>query len=501
MQLANRMVWGVAMGCWLASGAAIAAEAVPSPQQRATAVLGTVASEGRVLRTLEALTTAHPARMTGTEEYEAAAHWAAQQLRDAGLRDVRLERFTVPHRWSSRKASASLRAPRSRTLAVESVPWSPSTPAGGIEAGLVVLTPAQLADFGQIGEEVRGRIVLASPRLVLAGASIGDGVLRVAQLHRRLASQGALALLWNSAQPNNVIKTLALVMVGAGRVEGLPAASLGMEDMLMLRGLAAQGPVRLRLTLDNEIGGAVQVANVIGELPGRARDGEWVLAGAHLDAWPRGSGANDNGVGVAAVIETARALAHDGVRPKRTVRFALWGGEEQGFLGSLAYVRAHAAELPDLVLALNYDAGAGKPQGWAFPGRQDLADAFAAAGGDVFARFGASGSDAKFECHADTVSFVLAGVPALDLMPDMTHYFDTHHLPSDTFEKLDPLHVASNAALFAAATALAAESPERLAPHRDAAEVRTWLEAEKQLGCGAWTEASRDRAAAAQASR
>jgi carboxypeptidase Q len=479
-----------AFGAASAVDGASADDGIAAARERATRVMGVVAAEGRVMRTVEALTGTHPARMTGSAEYDAAARWAAQQLRDAGLTDVRLEPFTLPARWSPRVARATLRAPRVQSLTLAAIPWSPSTPEGGIEAELVVLSPAELADFALIDARVQGRIVLASPRAVLAAAGMGDGVLRVAELHRVLAAQGARALLWNSAQPNNVVKTMGLLLVGNGQVEGLPAASVGMEDMLMLRGLAARGPVRLALTLEHEIGGSATVHNVIGELPGSARGDEWVLAHAHLDAWPLGSGANDNGVGVAAVIETARALAAAGAKPRRTVRFALWGGEEQGFLGSLAFVRAHAAAMPQLTLALNYDAGAGKPKGWTFPGRKDLADAFGAAGNELFARFGATNADTVFECHADTVSFVLAGVPALDVMPDMTHYFDTHHLPSDTLDKLDPLHVAGNAALFAAATALAADTPRRFAPHRDRAAVDAWLAAEKQTGCRERTDAA-----------
>ncbi len=446
------------LACALVSPVHGADPAAPSTlEQRIAGIMGPILADGRVLRTLETLTNDHPHRMTGTDGHAAAVEWAAQQLRDAGVRDVRLEPFTLANRWRPRAASATMLGAKPYTLHVASVPWSPSTPAEGIEAELVMLTPDDMKDAARLGERVRGRIVLASPRAVLAEMDcIGDDV--VARFHRELAAAGARAVLFGSMQPNNVVKTVALLAPAAGAVVGLPAASVGMEDALMLRRLAMNGSVRVALLLDNEVGGPIEVHNVIATLPGREHDGEWVLAGAHLDAWPVGSAANDNGVGVSAVIETARALANADAPLRRTVRFALWAGEEQGVLGSSAFVRAHAAELDGLALAINHDHGAAKPKGWAIPGRADLAASFAAAGNPVFLRFGATTIDTTAPASSDTVSFVLAGVPALDL---------------------------------------AADVPQRFAARRDAAAVEVALTASSQLGClAAGTRASSDAAGA-----
>lgn len=473
------------MGLGLSLAGPLRAEPAPVTPEHAAAeaALGAVIAQGRVMPTLRALTDLHPNRMSGTPEYAAAAGWAEQQLRDAGATRVWREAFTLPNRWEPRKVALALREPRRAVLHVASVPWSAATPAGGIEAEVVALTPAQHAGTQPLGPEVRGRIVLASARHVFTDpARSAEGGQRLAALHETLARAGARAILWGSAQPNNVVKTVALLSVGSGSVTGLPSAAVGMEDMLMVRRLLERGPVRLHLELDHDIGGPVPVETVIGEIRGREPD-EWVLVGAHLDAWPAGSGANDNGIGVAAVIEAARALANAPAPPRRTVRFVLWGGEEQGMLGSSAWVAEHAAELPALTLAINYDHGAGKPTGWNTPGRADLAQALGPVFGHLFTRFGAVAFESVFACNVDSAPFVMAGVPTLELAPDDTHYFDTHHLPSDTFEKIDPLFATTNAALLAAATAFAAEAPVRAAPRLDAAAVDAWLRADRQEAC------------------
>ena len=118
--------------------------------------------------------------------------------------------------------------------------------------------------------------------------------------------------------------------------------------------------------------GAATVNNVIADLPGRDRPDEWVIVGAHLDSWDFGTGAQDNATGVAMVLEAARAIAALGQPPRRSIRFALWGGEEQGQLGSTAYALAHASDLVRVVASLNTDAGTGRVIGWTAPGRADL---------------------------------------------------------------------------------------------------------------------------------
>jgi hypothetical protein len=154
--------------------------------------------------------------------------------------------------------------------------------------------------------------------------------------------------------------------------------------------LSAKGPVTIEFAYENRVSGPTEVHNVIAEIPGREKPDEWIIIGAHLDSWDYGTGAQDNGSGCAMVLEAARAIAMMGA-PRRSIRFALWGGEEEGLLGSAAYVKAHKAELGKCVAALNTDNGAGHPKGWKVQGRADLAEAMKSISDPLLTGSGAGG--------------------------------------------------------------------------------------------------------------
>ena len=145
-----------------------------------------------------------------------------------------------------------------------------------------------------------------------------------------------------------------------------------MEDAKMIQRQLERGPVTVHLTIENKTSGETTVNNVVAEIRGRERPDEWILIGAHLDSWDFGTGAEDNGTGAVTVLEVARALMASGKTPRRSVRFALWGGEEQGLLGSHAYSQAHKKDLAECIAVLNTDNGSGHPKGWKVEGRADL---------------------------------------------------------------------------------------------------------------------------------
>src|SRR5262249_50782827 len=147
---------------------------------------------------------------------------------------------------------------------------------------------------------------------------------------------------------------------------------LGLEDGALLRRIVASQAVTVEARNESVLTGPVTVPNVVAEIRGRERPDEWVLVGAHLDCWDLATGAQDNGTGVAEVLEAAPARRALGVAPRRTLRFALWGGEEQGMRGSRAYAEAHGAELDRAAAILNSDNGAGAPNGWHALGREDV---------------------------------------------------------------------------------------------------------------------------------
>ena len=239
----------------------------------------------------------------------------------------------------------------------------------------------------------------------------------------------------------------------------------------MIRRLLESGPVSVQIELENKVFGPTQVNNVIAELRGSERPDEWILIGAHLDSWDFGTGAQDNGTGSIMVMEVARALAALGKPPRRSIRFALWGGEEQGLLGSYAYTQAHLAELDKCVAVLNTDNGAGHPKGWKVEGRKDLRDAMQPISDSLLKDF--SGDDLSMDVSYDTDHgpFMLQGIPALDLKVDMAHYGEIHHKSSDTFDKVDPVDLKAGAAIVAVTAYVIAQYPNPIAPHIDHAAV------------------------------
>ena len=224
----------------------------------------------------------------------------------------------------------------------------------------------------------------------------------------------------------------------------------------------------LELDLQNKITGPIEVANVIGELKGTGAG--WILLGAHLDSWDFATGTQDNGAGVVQVVEAARLLAKAGPLA-RTVRFALWAAEEEGLNGSHAYTLAHAAELASCVAVLNTDNGAGHVKGWKVEGRKDVRAALEPIAKDLLAPLGGGTVDMTLTADTDHFSFLAEGVPALDMLVDMTGYDTIHHRIADTIDKVDSHALASGTAVLAVTGYALASTAEPFAPHLDRAAV------------------------------
>jgi Zn-dependent M28 family amino/carboxypeptidase len=244
-------------------------------------------------------------------------------------------------------------------------------------------------------------------------------------------------------------------------VPRIPGAAVTAEDADLIHRLLASGErVRVRLRLGCRTLPDVESANVVADLPGRERPDEIVLIGAHLDSWDLGTGALDDGAGVAMVMETLRLLKALGLTPRRTVRGVLYMNEENGLRGARAYAETHAAELSRHVAALETDSGAGRPTGWSttmgtggLDVMKDVARLLAPVGADAVTP-GGGGADIE-PLHA-------AGVPLLGLRLDASRYFDWHHSPADTLDKVDARELASGAAALAVAAYVLADMPEAL---------------------------------------
>jgi carboxypeptidase Q len=420
-------------------------------------------SGGKSLEYATELTAIGP-RVTGSRTYERAAEWSADQFRAMGVTRVAMEPFTIERGWERVSARARIAAPVDRSLHVASLGWSPSTPEGGFDADVVALDSFSLEATET--RRLQGRIVLlpegdppADP--VTSGKATNAFAVR-------LRTAGALAILVPDGEADNLLTARGLSFGTTPSV--LPAGQIGGDDARAIRELLARGPVRISLELTNRLTPAVAIVNnVVAEIRGRDRPDEWVVVGAHLDSWDFGTGAQDNATGAAMVLEAARAIAALEQRPRRSIRFALWGGEEQGQVGSTAYVRAHAAEQDRVVAYLNADAGTGRMIGWTAPGRPDVVRSAKPLIQGVLDEFGAGTFDEslRYGFQSDGAPFILEGIPTLDLNADDTRYEEIHHKAADTIDRVDARNLAVGAAAVAATAHAIAESAGRFAPHLD----------------------------------
>ncbi len=235
-----------------------------------------------------------------------------------------------------------------------------------------------------------------------------------------------------------------------GAIDKIPQAVVAREDALKLARLVVANPgkVRVKLAMPNEIGGPVAQENVVGEIRGYKKPDEVVILGAHLDSWELGTGALDNGCNAALVMEAARAIKAIGLVPKRTIRFVLFTGEEQGTVGSFAYVKAHESELDKIRGVIIFDSGSGRVTGYSLGGRRDteaglrqilkLLDAWGATQHTSDASFG-----------TDNFDFLLEGVPTFVANQEISNYLANYHAASDTFDKVDQRELKLNTVIAA----------------------------------------------------
>jgi hypothetical protein len=434
----------------------------PDSQNISARLAGSILINGHSMEYAQNLANNFGGRLSGSPAHQRAAQWAADQFRAVGIKNVRLETFSMLG-WERGWARGRMVSPLDRPLHIESLGWTVSTPAQGVKGEVVLVDDLNEEKLKAQADRLKGKIVLLDTEKIYAQGFFPAYPSLVAS-YDIFTSIGVVALLNPDREANDVLNAEPGMFGGA--IPALPIAQLGLEDTKLIRSLMGKGPVTIEFQYENRLPGAINVNNVVAEIPGREKADEWILIGAHLDSWDFGTGAQDNGTGCAMVLETARAIAALGQPPRRTIRFVLWGGEEQGLLGSKAYVKAHSAELGKCVAALNTDNGAGHPLGWKVEGRKDLGDAMKEISQSLV---GLSGDGLSEEVTFDTdhAHFMTAGIPAFDLWVDMKHYFEIHHKASDTVDKIDAHNLAAGAAIVAITGYAIADRPEPIGAHLD----------------------------------
>jgi len=250
----------------------------------------------------------------------------------------------------------------------------------------------------------------------------------------------------------------------AGEIDRLPMVIVAREDgERIARLLAAGNMVWGDLSIPNQIGGPAKTANVIAELRGSEKPDEFVIIGAHLDSWELGTGALDDGCNAALVVDALRAIKASGVVPKRTIRFVLFSGEEQGLLGSRAYAFGHRPELDKAAGVIIYDSGTGKTTGFSVGGRKDIlftAKQLIA----PLAQFDVKDVKPNMEWGMDHFDFMLEGVPTFAADQEEANYLENYHAVSDTYDKVDFPQLKKHVAEAAALAIELANLPQKIGP-------------------------------------
>jgi carboxypeptidase Q len=452
--------------CWMIPVLAWAQQ--PSEIKPVTDQLAASIYNGPSMTTLGELADGIGGRLTGSPAYVRSTEWAAAKFRSYGITNARLEPFTIAAGWQRGTASGSILAPLPRPLNLASVGWAPSTPAGGVRGAVVLVTDVEPEALRSRKDELRGKIVFLDTSKVMADG-YGKAMPKLESAALTLQKAGVLAVIMADRERNNVLN--AHDGLWGAKLYPLPAAEIGMEDAKLIRRELEHGTVTIQLTIENKTSGTTTVNNLVAEIRGSELPDEWILIGAHLDSWDFGTGAQDNGTGAVSVLEIARALTTLGKAPRRSIRLALWGGEEQGLLGSYAYTQTHKSELSECVAVLNSDNGAGHPKGWKVEGREDLKKAMQPWSDGLLKDL--NGGDLSLDTTYDTDHgpFMLQGIPALDLWVDMAKYFEIHHKSSDTLDKVDSLDFKAGEAIVAVTAYAIAQSETPIAPHIDHAAV------------------------------
>lgn len=429
-------------------------------------IVGYAITRGGASQFLETLTDTIGGRITGSPECRAAADLILNTLKQAGYGNAHFEEYEFTPGWHKGSVTGEVVSPVKRALYIGTYGWVPGTP-GPIQAPVADLGSVENG-LPTIPASVRGAAVLVDLKSnALSTSYVGTR----AQVARQLAQAGAAAMMIISDKPDRMLYMSAFLLYPRGP---LPVLSIAHEDASLLRRLLAKGEVKIRLDVQNSFTDhPVRERNVMADLEG-SDPAHMVLLTAHFDSWDPAQGANDNGVGVASVLEVARILKSMNLRPKHTLRFVFFSGEEQSDLGSKAYVEQHKAELDNVWAVINTDSGAQEPLGLQLYGRPDLKPATEKVLTPM-SGIGANRMLMDLTFDSDEEAFVVMGVPTFSLAVEEGDYNARHHTIIDTYERIDPHMLGLQTAVMAVAGYGFANADERPGPRLSPQQVRDLL--------------------------
>jgi carboxypeptidase Q len=446
----------------------------PADQNEVNQVIQAALQPSPIQENLRRLTDEIGGRVPGTPAMQHAVQWGMQALSAAGADSVHSESFEIPYSWSEGDTQMSATTAHQvsgsgigggtvlssfRVRAV-SVAWAPAlAPVKHIP--IIDVGDGTAADFAKAGD-ITGKIVLVHSVVLKTWDDLFAEYAKAPPVIDLAVKGKAKAVAFIATREHDILYRHTNSY--AGEIDRLPMIIVAREDgERMVRLLAAGNLVWGDLSIPNQIGGPIKSSNVIAELRGSEKPDEFVIIGAHLDSWELGTGALDNGCNAALVVDALRAIKASGVAPKRTIRFILFSGEEQGLLGSRAYAFAHRSELDKAAGVIIYDSGTGKTTGFAIGGRKDFlltARVLVA----PFEQFGVKDVKLDMEWGTDHFDFMLEGVPTFVADQDEANYLENYHAISDTYDKVDFPQLKKHVAEAAGLAVELANLPQKIGP-------------------------------------
>jgi carboxypeptidase Q len=418
-------------------------------------------------------------RVPGTTAMQHAVEWGVQAMTAAGADLVHTEGFTIPNSWA--EGATEMRATTSYQVGTKvggtilsvfpvrcvSVAWAPAL-APVKHVPIVDIGQGTEADFQKAGD-ISGKVLLVHTTVLKTWDDLFAEYTQPPPIIDRAVKGKAKAIAFLATREHDIL--YRHTNSGAGEIDKLPMLIVAREDgERIARLLAAGNLVWADLSIPNQIGGPIRSSNVIGEIRGSEKPDEFVILGAHLDSWELGTGALDNGCNAALVIDVLRAIKASGVKPKRTIRFVLFSGEEQGLIGSRAYAVNHRSELDKAAGVIVYDSGTGKTTGFSVGGRKDIVDT-AKELISPLAQFGANQVKLEMEWGTDHFDFMLEGVPTFVADQEEANYLVNYHAVSDTYDKVDFPQLKKHVAEAAALSLGLADLPEKIGPRLSHAQI------------------------------
>ena len=397
-------------------------------------------------------------RLSGSAQAAKAVEYVANELKAIGC-EVLLEKVMVPH-WVRGEETAALvqfpgQAPETtQKIVLCALGPSVATPANGITAEVIAVR-----NFDELKslprDRVAGKIVLfnypfdkqmaAEGR---AGEAYGEAVVYRSDGPSAAARQGAVACLIRSVGGADYRLAHTGMTKYANDAPKIPAGAVTAEDADLIADLARQGPVKMKLILTPQQLPDAESYNVIADIKGSEYPEQVIIVSGHLDSWDLGTGAIDDGAGVAVSMEVANLIQKLHLKPKRTIRVIAWMNEENGEAGSKQYAKNHEKEFSNHFAAMETDGGAGHPIGINIKGNSEVKKMFAPVAA-LLQESGAGSLNLVEHCGADIEPLEKAGVPAFSPIQDNRFYFNYHHTAADTLDKIVPKELAENSAVVA----------------------------------------------------